>query len=117
MSLTITLAISVWTWMNAAMSISKKPSGICLTDGPDQVASELPPKIRPAVGLIPRAGRIFALEDHMPVAKKETSEKTETAMCDNHPQRKAEHTTTTDLHQPISLCKSCLTRLPFMGER
>ena len=53
----------------------------------------------------------------MPVTKKETSEKTETAMCDNHPETRAEHTTSTDLHQPISLCKGCLGRLPFMAER
>lgn len=31
--------------------------------------------------------------------------------CDNHPGVPAAHTTTSDLHQPISLCEACLARI------
>jgi hypothetical protein len=48
----------------------------------------------------------------MPVTKK-TDEATapETpAVCDNHPDRPAVHTTSAVLHQAISLCRDCLAR-------
>lgn len=49
--------------------------------------------------------------------EKEKEEKTPPSMCDNHPDTRAEHTTTSTLHQPISLCKACLRRVEYMRDR
>jgi hypothetical protein len=43
--------------------------------------------------------------------------KTKQAMCDNHPEREAAHTTSTGLHSAISLCAVCLRRAPHLVER
>lgn len=34
-----------------------------------------------------------------------------TVMCDNHPNVAAVHTTSSELHQAISLCEACLRRI------
>lgn len=38
-------------------------------------------------------------------------------MCTNHPDRRAEHTTTTTAHEPISLCGACLNANPDLRDR
>jgi hypothetical protein len=53
----------------------------------------------------------------MPVQKKDVPEKGPAAMCDNHPEVKAAHTTSTEMHRAISLCEACLRRIPYMAER
>lgn len=46
----------------------------------------------------------------MPPARKRTT-KSRIAMCSNHPERRSVWTTGGLLHQPISLCEACLTRI------
>lgn len=58
----------------------------------------------------------------MPAVKKPTAEQKDTverapAMCDNHPDVRAAHTTTSTLHQPISLCARCLRRVEHLRQR
>lgn len=59
----------------------------------------------------------------MPVAKKPSppekaaSEEKTDVMCDNHPDVHAAHTTNTPLHQPISLCSSCLKPVEHLRNR
>lgn len=55
---------------------------------------------------------IFVLGGHfMPTPKKTAEPVVPEAMCDNHPQTPAVHTTSALLHQAISLCETCLRRI------
>lgn len=47
----------------------------------------------------------------MPTPKKTAEPVMPEAMCDNHPQTPAVHTTSALLHQAISLCETCLRRI------
>lgn len=49
--------------------------------------------------------------------RKRTAAKATGVMCDNHPGTPAEHTTTSALHQPISLCQRCLEAAQHLRDR
>lgn len=52
-----------------------------------------------------------------PLPEKETVEKNDPVMCDNHPTVEAAHTTGSQLHQPISLCAPCLSHVEHLKQR
>ncbi|MFD4858406.1 hypothetical protein [Streptomyces atratus] len=52
-----------------------------------------------------------------PIPQKETVEEKDPVMCDNHPDIVAVHATGSQLHQSISLCAPCLSRVEHLRYR